>query len=66
LKFYIQTKESKIKSRRGFKLQNEDFAAFTDKVQFDVKLYPSLVNSNGRFFYDELVKIFSLPYKFRY
>ena len=54
---YIQTKESKIKADVVLNYKIEDFAAFTDKVQFDVKLYPSLLASNDlRVFYDELGK----------
>ena len=54
---YIQTKESKIKADVFLNYKIEDFADFTDKVQFDVKLYPSLIASNDvRYFYDELGK----------
>jgi hypothetical protein len=54
---FIQTKESKIKADVFLNYKIEDFANFTDKVQFDVKLYPSLIASNDiRHFYDELGK----------
>jgi hypothetical protein len=36
----FQTKESKIKADVILNYKIEDFANFTDKVQFDVKLYP--------------------------
>jgi hypothetical protein len=45
-KSFIQTKESKIKADVFLNYKIEDFANFTDKVQFDVKLYPSLIASN--------------------
>ena len=54
---FIQTKESKIKADVFLNYKIEDFAKFTDKVKFDVKLYPSLIASNDiRYFYDELGK----------
>jgi hypothetical protein len=54
---FIQTKESKIKADVFLNYKIEDFAKFTDKVKFDVKLYPSLIASNDiRHFYDELGK----------
>ncbi|MBU0942454.1 MAG: translocation/assembly module TamB domain-containing protein [Bacteroidetes bacterium] len=52
---FIETKESKIKADVSLNYKIEDFAKFTDKVQFDVKLYPSLIASNDiRHFYNEL------------
>jgi hypothetical protein len=44
-KSFIQTKESKIKADVFLNYKIEDFANL-DKVQFDVKLYPSLFASN--------------------
>jgi hypothetical protein len=55
-KSFIQTKESKIKADVFLNYKIEDFANFTDKVQFDVKLYPSLIASNDRHFMMSWVK----------
>ncbi|WP_367752577.1 translocation/assembly module TamB domain-containing protein [Flavobacterium sp. WC2430] len=53
----IETKESKIDADVYLNYKIEDFASFTDKVQFDVKINSSKLGSNDlRIFYDELGK----------
>ncbi|HEY6143919.1 MAG TPA: translocation/assembly module TamB domain-containing protein [Flavobacterium sp.] len=51
----MTTKESKLKGAIVMNYEIEDFAHFTDKVEFDIKLDKSSIGSNDvRGFYDEL------------
>ena len=53
----IATKESKIEANVYLNYKIEDFANFTDKVRFDVKIKSATLASNDiRLFYDELGK----------
>lgn len=53
----LKTKESKLKGSVVMNYEIEDFANFTDKVEFDIKLEKSTLASNDiRSFYDELGK----------
>ena len=53
----LLTKESKLKGSVVMNYEIEDFAHFTDKVEFDVKLEKASLASNDiRGFYDELGK----------
>ncbi len=55
--FYLETNESKLKGDLAMNYKIEDFIDFNDKVQFDLKLYPSKLASNDiRCFYNELGK----------
>jgi len=55
--FYLETNESKLKGDLAMNYKIEDFKDFNDKVQFDLKLYPSKLASNDiRCFYNELGK----------
>ncbi|WP_246022055.1 translocation/assembly module TamB domain-containing protein [Flavobacterium cellulosilyticum] len=54
---YLETKESNVTGSAVlyYDIDNGDFAHFTDKVEFDVKLDKASIGSNDiRFFYDEL------------
>lgn len=53
----LVTKESKLKGSVVMNYDIEDFANFTDKVEFDIKLEKSILASNDiRSFYNELGK----------
>jgi hypothetical protein len=53
----LETNESKLKGDLAMNYKIEDFIDFNDKVQFDLKLYPSKLASNDiRCFYNELGK----------
>lgn len=53
----IETKESKLDADVYLNYKIEDFASFTDKVQFDVTINSAKLASNDiRIFYDELGK----------
>lgn len=53
----LLTKESKLKGSVVMNYEIEDFAHFTDKVEFDIKLEKASLASNDiRCFYDELGK----------
>lgn len=53
----LQTKESKLKGSVVMNYEIEDFAHFTDKVEFDIKLEKASLASNDiRYFYKELGK----------
>jgi len=55
--FYLETNESQLKGDLAMNYKIEDFINFNDKVQFDLKLYPSKLASNDiRCFYNELGK----------
>jgi hypothetical protein len=53
----LSTKESDLKGSVVMNYEIEDFAHFTDKVEFDIKLEKANVGTNDiRFFYNELAK----------